>query len=174
MIIAVIIISIKILLFILEAIGIFKLSKKEEIRFSGLSFVPFLTPYYFGAVSDKLAQKEGKNEKMKVWLLVTFLVSTFFVAAFIAVAVFAANDVVENAKLCIANDTRMTIEMFSSVMYTIAIYFITLFVSLAYKILKLMAFGKIVSKKAKKTSVLYIILSAVLYPLMPIFILINS
>lgn len=173
MIVLIILLIAKSLLFILEAIGIFKLAKKNEIKMPILCFLPFATPYYLGLVAEKKETNE-KKKSLKIWLIILFFLMLLSAAVFAITGFISANEIIENAKICIANDTKMTLDMFSSAIYAIIFYFVSLFTALSYKILRLAAFWKIVSKENPKKSGLYMILSAVLYPLMPIFILLNS
>ncbi|MBQ6825791.1 MAG: hypothetical protein IJP34_03925 [Clostridia bacterium] len=167
MIVLIILLIVKSLLFILEAIGIFKLAKKKEIKLPVLCFVPFITPYYLGLVAEK-------KKNLKVWLIILFFLTLLTTAVLAVFGFISANEIIQNAKICIVSDTKMTLDMFSSAIYPIIFYFVSLFAAISYKILRLAAFWKIVSKENPKKTGLYMILSAVLYPLMPIFILINS
>lgn len=163
---------INMILFILNAIGIFKMSKSLELKNNWMAFVPFFSVFAFGRVAQHYVKKDGtKSAKFSVSLLILYILQNVLSVAFIAVTIYAMTDIYSSAEYVLSEGTSMTMEMFSSVIILIVVYFALLGVALAYTITYYVALWRIFAIFNDSNATLFTVLSVFFKFLPAIFIL---
>ena len=99
--------------------------------------------------------------------------TVFYVAFFIVFAV-SFTTITQFALKVIETDASMTIEMFSSAIYVIILYFVALTVYLVYFVMYLVALWRIFKMYDSKNAVLYLVFSVLIPIFVPVLIFIVS
>lgn len=147
----------------LGSVGIFKISKRLEIKNPWVCFIPLLTPFCIGRIADKRQSKNGKKTTNSAkWILVLFVLQNVLAVLF-AVSVFIAkNSIVSNAETAISQNIRMELGMFWAVVPVIILCFSLLAVSVIYAVLYFSALWKAFAIFGFKTATLYLVISILL------------
>lgn len=147
-------------LYILMALGIFKMAKKTEIGKPWLSFIPIINTYMFGKVAQCYIKKDGtKSAKFGVALLVLNILKLVFVVLFIVALIITLISTVTLLYDAYDNDTSVTAEMFSPFISVIVLYFILLAIAVAYKIVYYVALWRIFAVFNSENATLFTVLS---------------
>lgn len=159
-------------IWLLGAIGIFRMSKSIGLKYPRLSFIYPVYPFALGRVAEKYVKKDGKKSaKFSGWLLGLGIAEYVLNFAFFAIAIFAVYKIGINAINAIESDISMSPDMFGIMIPAIILYFIAFAVSIAYMVLYYIAFWRICSIFCYKNATLFLVLSIVLTNLLsPIFI----
>lgn len=120
--------------FIFSAVGIFLVAKKKIVKNPGIAFIPFVSPFVLGKVSDKINLRNGNKTKNAKTLLLLSIFKTVAFFGFLAATYFSFNAIVLNAAEAIKQDVAMTPQMFSSVIFVVAIFVVAFILSLFYAI----------------------------------------
>ncbi len=160
-----------IVLFILQGIGLYDMSKEAGLKYAWLSFIPCIWPFSLGRIAQRYVKRDGKpSAKFSVWLIVLNVLQILTVIAFLAAIVFAVFAIVANAQNSAELDTAMTIEMFKSLIPAIILYFVLFAAALAYNITYYVALWRIFATYDNSNATLFIVLSIFFNFLAPIFI----
>ncbi|MBQ1988803.1 MAG: hypothetical protein II234_02715, partial [Clostridia bacterium] len=145
-------------LYILGAFAIFKLSKKVELKAPFISFIPFLQSFALGRIAEKYIKKDGSNS------------ARFSILLFIFSAFYSIFNVIVNIEDAIANDTKVTIDMFTSFIFVIALFFVLLVCAICYKIFFAIAIWRVFAIFDYKMATVYTIISVLFSTISPIFL----
>ncbi len=159
--------AIGLILYIVQAIAIYKMAKNIGINNSWLAFIPIANIFVFGKIASKYIKRDGTSSaNFGVVLLVLEILSFIAAAALVVFLVIALISVLGFAQDAITNDTTMTLEMFSSVIPVIILYVVTLLISLAYRIIYYVALWRVFSIFSSGTATLFTVLS-ILFNFLP-------
>lgn len=159
-------------IWLLGAIGVFRMSKSIGMKYPWLSFIYPIYPFALGRVAEKYVKKDGtKSAKFSGWLLALGIAKYVLNFAFFAVFIFALYKIGMNTINAIDSDITMSPSMFSIMIPAIILYFIAFAVLIAYNVLYYIAFWRICSIFCYKNATLFLVLSIVLTNLLsPIFL----
>lgn len=170
----IIFVSAPVILFVLQAVGIFYMSKRLEIKNSYFAFIPFLSEFAFGRISEKYIKRNGKKSaKFSFLLCVSAVIEAVIGIIFFVVSKLAIEDILANAQNAIENDAEMTIEMFSAVVPVVAVFLIWATVVLLYKTIYFVALWRLLKIYNPKNATLLTVFSVIFAFLPEIFIFIN-
>ena len=158
-------------LYILGAFAIFKLSKKVELKAPFISFIPFLQSFALGRLAEKYIKKDGsKSAKFSVILFIFNILQTILLIIFIFSTLYSIFNVIVNIENAIANDTKVTIDMFSSFIFVIALFFVLLVCVICYKIFFAIAIWRVYAIFDYKRAIVYTIISVLFSSISSIFL----
>lgn len=159
--------------YILGAFAIFDISKKIGIKAPFVSFIPFFQSFALGRIAEKYVKKDQKKPaKFSILLFIFNILQTILLIVFIFSTLDSIFNVIGNIKDAIANDTKVTIEMFSSFIFVIALFFVLLVCALCYKIFFAIALWRVFAIFDYKMATLYTIISFLFSTISPIFLFI--
>ena len=160
-------------LYILRALGVYKMSKTAGISSPWVAFVPIANSYTFGKLAEKYRRKDGKkSEKFSVLLLIFDILTLIACVCLIVFTVISLATIFSNAKIAYDNGTDMTLSQFSSLIPVIVFYVVTLLSAFVYTVLHYVAFWRIVASFDNSNATLYTVLSVFFSFLDPIFLFI--
>lgn len=158
-------------LYILGAFAIFKLSKKVELKAPFISFIPFLQSFALGRIAEKYIKKDGSNSaRFSILLFIFNILQTILLIIFIFSAFYSIFNVIVNIEDAIANDTKVTIDMFTSFIFVIALFFVLLVCAICYKIFFAIAIWRVFAIFDYKMATVYTIISVLFSTISPIFL----
>lgn len=163
-----------IVLFILRAIGLFKMSKALGLSAPWLGFIPVLSVFSTGRIAQKYVKRDGSySAKFSVWLLLLYILLLVLLIALVVFVVLAVISIIGYAGEAIAADTAMDIEMFKAVIPVIILYFILMAIAIAYSVVYYIAVWRVYSIFSTNAT-LFLVLGIFFNFLEPIFMLIVS
>ena len=167
--------AVKFVFLLMGAVGICRLASDEGFKKPWLVFVLPIYPLVLGKLTAKYVKKDGtSSQNYGVWLFVMAVLNVIFsVAFFIAFAVSFTN-ITNFALQAIENNTAMTIEMFSSVIYAVIFYFVALTVYLVYFVMYTVALNRIFKLYNGKKAKLLTVLSVFFRFLSPFFVYLSA
>lgn len=159
--------------YLLQAFGIYGMSKKLGLCKPWLCFVPIINTYSFGSVAESYKLKSGKKPaKLGIWLLVLNILQTLAIIALLVVFVLLFAGILGVAESEGLDVTTARAELLEVIIPFVVVYFITFAVSLTFKILRYVALWRIYDVFSKNTATLFLILSFLFPVLEPIFLVI--
>ena len=160
---------------ILGAAGVFKISRRQGCKAPWIGFLYPVYPYSLGRIAREYKSKKAKKcADLSVWVEGLFLAQFVLAGAFAASGVYAARVITENALKAIEDNISMTPEMFRSAVPVIALYFVTLAASVAYKIIYFVVLWRIFSILSPKYASVLLVLSVFFGFLGNVFIFVLS
>jgi len=160
-----------IVLFLLQGFGLYEMSKTLELKNPWLAFIPIVSVFSLGRVGQKYIKQDGtRSAKFGAILLCLYIVEYVLAIAFIVMFIVAIVLIVSNAESVIASDAGMTLQMFSSLIPVIILYFITMAVAIACSILYYIVLWRVYSIFDAPNATLFIVLSIFFNFLPPIFL----
>ncbi len=155
---------------LLGAAGICKMSKEIGYKNSWVSFILPLYPFALGRAANTYKKKNGgKSADFSLLLELLLIAVALLYGVLLILGVNAVNEIIQNARICIENNSAMTPAMFSSAIPVIAVYFVALAITVYYKIAYYIALWRIFACYSNKTA-LFTVLSVFFGFLAPIFI----
>lgn len=149
--------------FIIQAVGLYNISKKRGMKNSFLSFIPVASCYIAGNIADNINSCIGKKTMMRLLFPLAnaiFLVGTVISFSQLSGEMFSG--------IMTATDDMA---IFETMMPLLAITGITSLLNLAYMITKLITLYRIFADYVPNNAVLYMVLSIFFQFLTPFFIL---
>lgn len=156
-------------MYLLEAIGLYGMAKGSGIGSPWRGFVPFANIFLFGKIAEKYQRRDGKPSAKFGGLLLAFEILTLvFVAAFfvffINMCVILFADLNSEAEITIAIGRTVIPMIFSSL--------VLVGVSIAYAVMYYVALWRIFAAFDYNNATVYLVLSIVFSFLGPIFLFI--
>lgn len=160
-------------LYILRALGVYRMAKTAEISNPWMAFVPIGNSYTFGKLAEKYRRKDGKkSEKFSVLLLVFDILTLIVCVCLIIFTVISLVTILSNAQIAYDNGADMTLSQFSSLIPVIVFYVVTMLCAVVYNVLHYVAFWRIVASFDNSNATLFTVLSVFFSFLDPIFLFI--
>lgn len=165
--------AIGLVLYILNALGIMKMSASLNISNGWFGFIPILSVFQLGRIGQRYILRDGrKSAKFGIWLLV-LEISKFILGIVLAVAnalfIYSTITFAEDAVL---NDTSMSIDMFSGIIPVIIVGFIVFAVGILYAILYYVNLWRVYAIFDIPNATLFLVLSILFSFTTPIFLFI--
>lgn len=158
-------------LFILGGYAIFEMSKKADIKYPFLGFIPVLQSFALGRIAEKYVKRDGnKSAKFGTILLVLNILQFIISIVFIVFSVIAILSIIVNVEDAIASDLEVTLSMFSSFIPVIISYFILFAVAISYSVFYYVSLWRVFSIFDNHNATLYLVLSIFFSFLAPIFL----
>ena len=153
-------------LYILNGIGIMKMSQSLNLRNGWLAFIPFVNIFAFGRVGEQYIKKDNKKSaKFSIWLLVLYILLSILVIVLSVFLIIFILQLIVFAEDAIANDTSMTMDMFKGAIPVIICTFIILAVEITYIILFGICLWRTFSMFNPQNSTLFLVL-CIFFPIM--------
>ena len=163
-----------VILFIVCGLALFSMQKNLKYKNAWICFVPFLNIFAFGRVAQKFIRRDGiKSAKLGPILLIMYILKMLTACAFLVLFTVSLSEIIANASSAIEKDILMTIDMFSSMIPAIALYFIFLAFAISYKIIYFVALWRIYGIFCNENAKIFIIFSILLNFLAPFFLFFN-
>lgn len=171
-----IIVLARVFFWLIGAVGVCSLSKKEEIKAPKLAFIPFLYPFALGRLAEKCNQKEhSKSSKYSIWLVLLSILGVIFCLAFFVVLAISTVLIAQNVMDNLGKEADIVIiELFAPMKYVIILYFIAIALCISYLVLYFVALWRIYKKYAPNKAILLTILSVIFRFLSPAFLFMIS
>lgn len=145
--------GVSIALYLLQAFGIYAISKKLGLNNPWLGFLPIANVYAIGAIGDRASELNGKPSALRKWLLATciglyVLMFILFFLVFILI-------------ICAAQDNEVAREsaLFSDIVIALLGYLLMIAVAIANKVIMFVSLYRIYKLLDPKNATLYIVLS---------------
>ena len=163
--------AVALILFVLKAIALFKMSKTMDLKNAWISFVPFLSIISFGRISQKYVRKDGSNSaKFSVILPLLYLLQTALVGYFFTTLGKALYKTVNSVAQVMLEESELTKDVFSSFVYVIILFLVLFGVAIAYQITYYVALWRIFAIFNEKNAGLFTVLGIFFSFLNPIFL----
>lgn len=152
MIVLIVAVSIRIATYLLRGTALLRLSKAEGFKNGYLAFVPFVSPFVLG----KLSENEKKRDKL---LLILSLLKAVLLVAFSGTGYYSAKTILSFAEKCAEKGTSMELSMFYSVIPALLIFIILAVVSVLFAVYYFISLYNVYKKADEKRTVIWLILS---------------
>ena len=160
----------QIALFVLNGLGIYKMSQKLNISAGWLGFIPIISVFATGRVAEKYQKRDGKpSAKFSIWLLITYILSLICAVILVVLTVAFVISVITVAIDAVNNGTELEMADFAGVIPVIALTVITLVASIVYIVLYYISLWRMFSLFDNANATLYLVLSIFFGFLAPIF-----
>lgn len=160
-------------LYVLNGLGIMKMSNSLNISNGWLGFIPFASIFALGRIGERYIKRDGtKSAKFSIWLLVFYILMSVLAILLTAFLVVFLLSLIVYAEEAISSDTQMTMEMFKGVVPVIICTLIILAVEIAYIILYYVCLWRVYSIFDSSNATLFLVLSIFFTFLAPIFMFI--
>ena len=163
--------AIGIVLYILRAVGIYKMSKTAGLEYPWLSFIPVASSYTLGRLAEKYRKSPTEKPfKYSILLLVMHIiekiVATVFFVLFCFISVETVRTVISVAMYDGEIDPNTVLALIPFFVLSIAV----IFTELAFAVIKYIALWRVYSLFDGRNAVLYTVLSVLFGFLEPVFI----
>lgn len=158
-------------LFVLNGIGIMKMSNSLNISNGWLAFIPFASIFAFGRVGQRYIKKDGRpSTKFSVLLLALYILMSVLAVILTVLLIIFLLTLIVYAEDVIANDTALTMDMFKGAIPVIVCTFVILAVEIVYMILYYVCLWRVYSIFDAQNATLFLVLSLFFTFMTPIFI----
>ncbi len=159
----------RIVFWIFGAVGVYKLSKMENIKNPKLAFIPFLYPFALGRIAEKQNNKNGsKPSKYSIWLVLLLILGILFCIAFFAVLLISICLIAQNTMDSLGEEADIVIlELIAPLKYVIAIYFVAIALCISYLVLYFFTLWKIFKRYTPNNATLFLVTSIIFRFLSP-------
>lgn len=166
-------ISIGIVIYLLEAIGVYKMAKSAEIKNPWLAFIPVANDWVFGTLAEKYKKKNGtKSARFGIILPVLEGIVLIEAIALTIFTVISIKEITGYALDAVNTSAEMAPEQFMSLIPVIILYFALMAVAFAYAVVFFIALWRVYSSFDKSNATLYIVLSVIFTISVPIILFI--
>lgn len=163
--------AVQIALFILNGIGLYKMSASLNISFGWLGFVPVASLFQIGKIGQSYVKRDGRpSAKFSLWLLVCGVAMYIIAAVLTVLTVLFVFSLIAFAETAIENGDAMTMEMFAGIIPVIILCFILFAIEITYIILYYVNLWRVFSIFDNKNATLFLVLSIIFPFLAPVFI----
>lgn len=160
-------------LYILRAVGIYKMALNAGIKQPWIAFVPVANAYTFGLIAEKNNRKKTTEKtKFSVVLLTLRIIGTVFFVAAAVTFVIATSKILTFAYTAYENDTRLSLEAFGSIVLPIVLFAVFTLVTLAFIIIRYIALWHIYNAYDSSNAAAYTVVSVLFNFTDPIFLFI--
>ena len=161
---------VQIALFVLNGLGIYKMSQKLNISAGWLGFIPVVSVFATGRVAEKYQKRDGKSSaKLSIWLLITYIAALICAAVLVVLTISFVLSLVGVAFDAVSNGTDMEMADFAGIIPVIVMTFLTIAVEIAYAIIYYISLWRTFSIFDSGNATLYLVLSIFFGFLAPIF-----
>ncbi len=120
--------------FLIGSIGLFLLAKKRIVKSPYIAFIPILSPFVLGALTDRSNLKKAKKTNNALALMLLSIFKTIAYLGFLAATFFSVKAIIMNAADAIEKDIAMTPDMFKSAAVIIIMFFIAFVLAIIYAV----------------------------------------
>lgn len=160
-------------LYILRAIGVFKMSGAAGIKRPWTAFIPVVNSYTFGKLAEKYTKRDGRKTGGFGAALITLNIAELVTGGLLAYfSLEAFSEILENAAEAYEISAEMTVDMFPSLVPVILLYMIVMAVTVAYLVVFYVAQWRIFAIFDYRNATLFTVLSVFFSFLSPIFLFI--
>jgi len=164
-------ISIGIVIYLLEAIGVYKMAKSAEIKNPWLAFIPVANDWVFGTLAEKYKKKNGtKSARFGIILPVLEGIVLIEAIALTIFTVISIKEITGYALDAVNTSAEMAPEQFMSLIPVIILYFALM--AVAFAVVFFIALWRVYSSFDKSNATLYIVLSVIFTISVPIILFI--
>ncbi len=157
---------IALVMYLLEAFGLYGMAKKADIAMPWRGFIPFANTFLFGKIAERYVKKDGKRSAKFGGLLLAFEILTL-VLAFLTMA-FAIGMLLVLATA--ENETELTNSIIVPMFAMLISCFVLMGVSIAYIVLYYVALWRIFTAYDYNNATVYFVLTILFSFLGPIFL----
>lgn len=163
--------AVQIALYILNGIGICKMSSSLNISLGWLGFVPVASLFQIGRIGQSYVKRDGRpSAKFSLWLLVCGIAMYIIAAVLTVFTVLFAFSLISFAEAAIENGDAMRIEMFAGIIPVIILCFILFAIEITYIILYYVNLWRVFSIFDNKNATLFLVLSIIFPFLASVFV----
>lgn len=160
-------------LYILRAVGIYKMALNAGIKQPWIAFVPVANAYTFGLIAEKNNRKNTTEKtKFSVVLLTLRIIGTVFFVAAAVTFVIATSKILTFAYTAYENDTKLSLEALGSIVLPIVLFAVFTLVTLAFIIIRYIALWRIYNAYDSSNAAAYTVVSVLFNFTDPIFLFI--
>lgn len=160
-------------LYILRAVGIYKMALNAGIKQPWIAFVPVANAYTFGLIAEKNNRKKTTEKtKFSVVLLTLRIIGTLFFVAAAVTFVIATSKILTFAYTAYENDTKLSLEALGSIVLPIVLFAVFTLVTLAFIIIRYIALWRIYNAYDSSNAAAYTVVSVLFNFTDPIFLFI--
>ena len=165
-------ISAGVVLYYLNAVGIYKMSVSAGIKNPWYSFIPFFDAIALGRLAEKYQKKNGaKSAKFSIILLVLKIAYELTAVVMVFLMMFSVgNTIVIAARGVATNDASAAISGLAALLPFLAATFVFCAVGIAYKVFCYIALWRVFGIFDSKNATAYTVLSVFFSFLAPIFV----
>ncbi len=165
----------KLAIYLIRAIAVYKMANKTEGKLSFLAFIPIVNYYTFGKIAEKYNRKGGKpSSKFGATLLSLNILNTVSGIALSVFSVLSVNQILDNAQKAIDGNYDMTVSMLSSVIPVIIFFVILVMLLIITAVVHYVALWRVLAVFDYKNATVFTVLSVLFSVLEPIFLIIVS
>lgn len=165
--------AVELALYILRAVGIYKMALNAGIKQPWIAFVPVANAYTFGLIAEKNNRKKTTEKtKFSVVLLTLRIIGTVFFVAAAVTFVIATSKILTFAYTAYENDTNLSLEALGSIVLPIVLFAVFTLVTLAFIIIRYIALWRIYNAYDSSNAAAYTVVSVLFNFTDPIFLFI--
>ncbi len=155
------------LLWIVRSLGLYNMSLKVGNKNSWYAFLPFLNLSLTGKMAGNYRGKRGYDK------LLLFFYTVFFILALLSTVMLSAGfvDLLFDAEKAYANNTQLDVLALKPIIQAFMLYLCSLLFFIVYRIIMFVCLYSLYDEFDHRNRKLYIILSVIIYPLVPFFLL---
>lgn len=158
-------------LFVLQGLGLYNVSKKLNLNNPWICFIPVVSIFSLGRISDHYIKNDGrKSAKLRWWLLGLIILSYVILIAFFIVLIVGIIALISETSSSIVSDTALAAEIFSVLVPSIVLYLVAITAAVAYSVLYYIALWRTYAILDYHNATLFLVLSIFFNFLPPIFL----
>ena len=162
---------IEIVLYVLQGIGIYKMSQNAGLKKAWLGFIPFARTFAFGRLAKNYVKRDRTpSAKFDVLLLVFEILPYVFLLIFVFVFLFLMVSIILEAETAYLEEVPLSDELFVGVIPVIISYFVALVSGIIYSVLYYVALWRVYSIYSHTNATAYLVISVLFRFMAPIFL----
>ncbi len=160
-----------IVIYLLNAIGIYKMGKNMGLKASFISFIPIARSYALGRIAQKYVKNDGSNSaKFSIILLILEIIKGILAVAFSVSLVLAVISIVSSASNALAVDEKLVSTVLQSLIPVAVLYIALIAIALAYTIVYYVALWRVFAIYSHQNATTFLVLAIFFSILAPIFV----
>ncbi len=163
--------SIGLVLYILKAIGVYKMGKTAGANHPWIAFIPLINCFALGRVAEKYIKRDGsRSAKFSVILLVLRIGSVVLTALFVGSLISAIVALIADAGNAVTLDETLTMDSFQVFVPAVFLYLLTFATALTYSIVYYVALWRVYNAFDCSNGTLFLVLAIIFNFLEGIFL----
>jgi len=165
--------AVRLVLYILNALGIMNMSDSLGINLSWLGFIPVASLFQMGRIGERYVKRDGRpSAKFSIWLLISGILMAILAILLVVFTVVFVISTMSYAEEAINGNSPMNIDMFAGAIPVIIVTILLLAVEVTYFILYYVNLWRIYAIFDNNNATLFLVLSIFFSFLAPIFMFI--
>jgi len=168
------IVLVKLAFFILKGVSLFKMNKDLNFKKPFLAFIPIISPFSLGRLSDAFDRANNKKSRNSSKLLTLSILKVTLLVFFVFMVLISFSTILTYAKKAAEGGTAMEPSMFYSLIPMFVLYVASLALAVIYAVYFYISLYKVYKLYIPSLSVAATVISIIISPATSIFLLVAS